>query len=137
MTRRGIAALLAAAGLATLAPAAPAAAAQSSREAVRIVLERSGGFRGGHDSFAVDRSTVGGHRPLRLAASRDFQRLHPSYRTPSSCCDRYTYRLTVTYRGGNLKTITTIQGASAPAVLWNVITDTERVGVRLFSPAAA
>jgi hypothetical protein len=128
VTRRGLATLVALGSLAALAPEAPAAATPVPAGA--IVLERTGGFAGGRDSFVVDGSTVGGQRPRRMAGSAAFRRLRGSYLTASACCDRYSYRVTVTYRGGYRKTVSTIQGAAAPRILWQVIAEVERVGVR-------
>ncbi|MEU7904894.1 protealysin inhibitor emfourin [Actinoplanes sp. NPDC049118] len=128
ITRRGAIALAAACAVAALTPAAPAAAAPAP--AVAIVLERTGGFAGTRDTFVVDRSTAEGRRPLRMAASPAFRGLRGSYQPANSCCDRYFYRLTVTYRGGRHKTVSTVQGTTAPSILWRVIADVERVGAR-------
>jgi hypothetical protein len=118
--------LVALCATATLAPAAPAAAMPILATTIR--LERAGGFAGFQDSFVVDRSTVGGQRPRRMAAGPEFRRLRGSYQPYNSCCDRYSYRVTVTYRGGNQKTVSTVQGATAPRILWEVIEEVERVG---------
>jgi hypothetical protein len=84
----------------------------------------------------VDGSTAGGRRPRRLASSPAFRRLHGSYLTDNPCCDRYSYRLTVTYRGGYRKRIATVQGVTAPPILWQVIADVERVGTATHRNAA-
>lgn len=128
----GITTLAAVCALAALTPAAPASAATSP--ATTIVLERTGGFAGTRASFVVDRSTVGGRRPLLLAGSTAFRRLNSTYLPENPCCDRYSYRITVTYRVGHRKRISTVQGATAPRILWDVITQVEQVGVR---PATA
>ena len=128
ITRRGITALVAVCAIAALMPTAPAAAAPVT--ATAILLERAGGFAGARDSFAVDRSTAGGRHALRMAASPAFRRLHRSYQPKDPCCDRYSYRLTVTDRGGHRKTVSTVQGATAPRILWDVIAEVERVGIR-------
>jgi hypothetical protein len=133
VTRRGMTILAALCSIAALAPEAPAAAMPNP--ATGIVLERAGGFAGTMDSFVVDRSTAGGQRPRRMAGSTGFRRLRTSYQPGNPCCDRYSYRLTVTYRGGYHKTISTVQGAPAPGILWEVITEVERVGAR--SPRTA
>ena len=99
-----------------------------------IVLERSGGFAGEETSFVVDRTTVGGRPALRMAGSRPFLRLHGSYAPKNPCCDRYAYRVTVTYRGGRRKSVSTVQGTAAPQILWDVIGQAERYGVRPFTP---
>jgi hypothetical protein len=114
--------LVTACAIAALTPAAPALPATT------IVLERAGGFAGTRDSFAVDRSTAGGRRPLRMAGSAEFRRLRGSYLPTNPCCDRYSYRVTVTYRGGLHKTVATVQGSAAPRILWDVIAEVERVG---------
>lgn len=137
-TRNGTVALVTVCAIAALAPAAPAAGAPGQfGSATRIVLERTGGFAGEQTSFAVDRSTVGGRRPLRMAGSREFMWLRSSYQPQSSCCDRFSYRVTVSYRGGYRKTVSTVQGARAPRILWDVINEVEQVGVRPFAPAPA
>lgn len=107
-------------------PAAPVPAAPTT--AVRIVLEREGGFAGTAKSFVVGRETVDGRRALRMAATRDFLWLRNSYQPRNSCCDRFSYRLTVTYRGGFHKTVSTVQGTTAPRILWDVIAEAQRVG---------
>lgn len=135
---RAVVAVATAGTIAVIAPAAPAAAAPAGpSSAVGIVLERSGGFTGGRDAFVVDRSTVGGRRPLRMAGSRQFLRLRGSYQPANSCCDRYFYRLTVSYRGGERRTVSAVQGAAAPRILWDVIGEVQRVGVRPLPAAPA
>ncbi len=103
--------------------------------ALAVTLERSGGFAGRQDLFAVDRSTAGSQRVLRMTASPEFKRLRPAYQPKNSCCDRYFYRVTVTYRGGHHKAVSTVQGATAPPILWKVITEVERLTTA--APAAA
>ncbi|GAA3455811.1 protealysin inhibitor emfourin [Dactylosporangium matsuzakiense] len=134
--------IAAAAAAALIAPAAPAAAAgpkgtgAATPAATQIVLERSGGFAGEHTAFVVDTTTVGGAPALQLAGTRRFLRLHAAYLPKHTCCDRYAYRVTVTYRGERTKTVATMQGARAPQVLWDVISQSERYGVRPFAPQA-
>ncbi len=111
-----------------LGPATPAVAAPVA--ATAIVLERSGGFAGRHDSFVADRSTVGSREVLRMAASPEFRWLRGSYQPKNACCDRFSYRVTVTYRDGHRKTVSTTQGTPAPRILGQVIAEVERVGVR-------
>ena len=140
IARNSIVTLAAVCGIAALTPAAPAAAATAAPApfgaATRIVLQRTGGIAGHQDSFAVDRTTVGGQRALRLAGSPRFRWLRASYQPKNPCCDRFAYRVTVSYRGGHRKTVSTVQGATAPQILWDVIGETERVGVRPFAPAS-
>ncbi|MEU8657169.1 hypothetical protein [Actinoplanes philippinensis] len=129
ITRKSFATLVAACAVATLAPAAPASAAPAV--ATSITLDRSGGFAGQHQTFLVNRSTPDGRPVLRLAGRGDFLRLRASYLPKNPCCDRFEYRLTVTYRGGFRKTVSTVQGTSGvPEILWTVISDVERVGAQ-------
>ncbi|MBU2667108.1 hypothetical protein KOI35_26730 [Actinoplanes bogorensis] len=121
-------ALAAACAVASVAPAVPVAAAPASTAATAIVLERTGGFAGRSDTFVVDRSTVGGRTPLRAAGSAEFRSLRRSYQLRNNCCDRYTYRITVSYRHGRSKTVDTVQGAPAPRILGYVIDEVQRVG---------
>jgi hypothetical protein len=139
--RKGTTILVAGCAAAALTPAIPAVAAPvpagRPAPATAIVLERTGGFAGARDLFVVDRSTAGGRRSLRLAGSPAFRRLRSSYRPANPCCDRFAYRVTVTYRGGHRKTVSTVQGATAPRILWHVIAEVERVGARPLSATSA
>jgi hypothetical protein len=121
---------VAALAAALVAPASPALAHNTTGAADRLVLERSGGFAGVQDSFVVDRSVVGGAKPLRLAGSVGFRRLRAAYRPSNPCCDRFSYRITAFYAGGSRKTVATTEGAAAPQILWDVIGLTQRVGRR-------
>lgn len=116
--------------LAALGAASPAMAAASRDPgpAVRLVLERSGGIAGLHDAFVVDRTVAGSSSVLRLAGTTKFRRLGPSYQPANPCCDRFSYRLTVSYRGGSTRTVSTVDGAHAPRVLWDVIGAAQKVG---------
>jgi hypothetical protein len=127
--RKGFATLVAACAVATLAPAAPAAAAPIL--ATSITLDRSGGFAGLQETFVVKRSTPDGRPSLRMVGTREFLRLRSSYQPDNPCCDRFAYTLTVSYRNGFRKTVSTVQGTTtAPEILWDVISEVERVGIR-------
>ncbi|MFI5894382.1 hypothetical protein ACIA5D_30205 [Actinoplanes sp. NPDC051513] len=115
--------------VASPAQATSPAQAKSAAQATRIVLDREGGFAGLRNSYVVDRWTDGGRRPLRMAGSNAFLRLRGSYQPANPCCDLFAYRLTVTYRGGWQKVVSTVQGTAAPSILWDVIADVQRVGV--------
>jgi hypothetical protein len=138
ITRNSIVTLVAVCGIASLTPAIPASAARVPLgSATKIVLERAGGITGGQDSFVVDRSTVGGQRPLRMAGSYTFKSLRSSYLPTNPCCDRYSYRVTVSYPDGRRKTVSTVQGTTAPRILWDVIHEAVRVGIRRFAETPA
>jgi hypothetical protein len=126
VTRRSFTTLAAACAVAALTPAAPATAAPVL--ATSITLDRSGGFAGRHETFRVDGATLGGRPSLRAASTVDFLRLRGSYQPKNPCCDRFAYELTVTYRNGFRKTVSTVQGTRAPHILWDVIGAAERVG---------
>jgi hypothetical protein len=126
ITRKRLTILAAACAVAALTPAAPAAAAPVL--ATSIMLDRSGGFAGRHETFRVDGTTPGGRPSLRAASTREFLRLRSSYQPKNPCCDRFAYELTVTYRSGFRKTVSTVQGTTAPQILWDVIGEAERVG---------
>ena len=140
--RNAVVALVAACTAMTSTPPAPAAAAPAGTGfgfgfATRVLVERTGGFAGGHDVFVVDRSTAGGQRARRLAESHRFISLRSSYRPKNSCCDRYFYHVAVSYRGGYRKTVSTVQGADAPRILFDLISEVERVGTRSSAVAPA
>lgn len=126
ISRKAFTTLAAACAAAALAPAAPATAAPAV--ATSITLDRSGGFAGRHETFSVDGTTPGGRPALRMTSTPKFLRLRGSYQPKNPCCDRYAYELTVTYRGGFRKTVSTVQGTTAPQILWDVIGEVERVG---------
>jgi hypothetical protein len=65
---------------------------------------------------------------VELVASAEFRRLRHTHLPKNSCCDRYFYRVTVAYRDTHRKTISTVQGAAAPSLLWNVMSLTGRAG---------
>lgn len=127
--RKGIRTLFTVCALAVLTPAAPAAAAPWQAQATRIQVDREGGFAGLRNSFVVDRWTDGARRPLRMAGSAAFLRLRGSYQPENPCCDLFSYHVTVTYRGGWQKEVSTVQGTPAPSILWDVINDVQRLGV--------
>jgi hypothetical protein len=110
---------------AALAPvgAPPAHASAGPAYAYRVDLDRTGGIAGRHDHWTVLRSTPDPEvrRLMWLVGSRGFRSLRPSYEPADPCCDRFTYRVTVQYRAGRTKHVTTLDGASAPSVLWSVI----------------
>ncbi|MER7278747.1 protealysin inhibitor emfourin [Dactylosporangium sp. NPDC000244] len=135
--RNAIVTLALTGAVAAAAPATPAAAAPGMIPiglASKIVLERSGGFAGEQTAFVVDRSTAGGRPALRMAGSVRFLRLRPAYEPKNPCCDRYAYRITVTYRTGFHKSVSTVQGTKAPRILWDTIGQAERYGVRPLAP---
>jgi hypothetical protein len=139
--RKTINGLLAAAalllGLATAALVLPGAAMAAEVPppklpvAYTVELVRAGGPTGVPVTFTVDAQHFGedGARLLRLVSTPEFLALKPIYGPKNPCCDFFTYTLTVTYNGGNTKTVFTSELAEdVPEILSNVIQLTERIG---------
>ncbi|MFC4144635.1 protealysin inhibitor emfourin [Micromonospora mangrovi] len=120
-------ALLIGVGAGTLAVAGPAQAAYRTASAVTVV--RTGGFAGLTQDFTVLSSTVHTSTPdlMYTVNGREFRSLAPSYLPSSNGADRYVYTVTVSYTNGATKTVTTMDGADAPAVLWQVIDTTVQI----------
>ena len=123
------------AGLLATVGAAPAAAAPPPdpiRRAVgfaySIQVDRTGGIAGRHDRYVVSRLTP--NRPARtalaLAGTPRYRWLKPSYLPADPCCDRFSYEVTVRYQRGPTKVVRTMDGGSAPKLLWQVIRLTQR-----------
>lgn len=119
-------ALLTGVGAATLASAAPAQAGWS--DAYQVTLTRTGGFAGVNEQYTVSASTVHISTAdlMATAGSCEFRRLSPSY-TAGTGADRFRYTVTVTYRNGVTKTVSTEDGVEAPEVLWQVIVMTIQI----------
>ncbi|WP_412542810.1 protealysin inhibitor emfourin [Longispora sp. K20-0274] len=118
-------ALLIGAGVA----AVPASAAAPAR-AQSVTLEQTGGLAGVQRRFTVDTSTPGARRdPLLATVARpDFLALEPSYVSGNTCCDRFVYELTVRYPDGRVKSVVTVEGGGAPALVADVIARTKALG---------
>ncbi|GAB1692651.1 protealysin inhibitor emfourin [Krasilnikovia sp. M28-CT-15] len=112
-------------GLAMIAGPASAAALPASR----VTLTRTGGFAGVHDRYVVDSTTVHVDTPhlFQLVSSWRFLRLDSSYPASTPGADRFAYVVTVRYGNGRTKTVETVEGADAPAVLWQTITLTREI----------
>jgi hypothetical protein len=67
-------------------------------------------------------------RLLRLASSPAFLALEPSYLPADTCCDFFVYRVTVSYTNDAKKSVVTMEGATAPSVLWDVIVLRQAIG---------
>ncbi|RNL90339.1 hypothetical protein EFE23_24135 [Micromonospora solifontis] len=120
-------ALLIGAGGSVLAVAGPAQAARST--AYQVTVERTGGFAGVDESYTVLSSTVHLYTTDLMATvnGREFRTLGSAYRPAIPGADRYSYTVSVAYTNGHSKTVTTMDGADAPAVLWQVIDLTMRI----------
>ena len=88
-----------------------------------VAVVRTGGITGGMAVFTL----IGANNRhnaliLRLASSPEFRALRSSYVPANTCCDRYSYKVEVTYRNGVKKKITVLAGTpGTPPVLLNVI----------------
>ncbi|WP_018349699.1 hypothetical protein [Longispora albida] len=110
--------LLAGLGLAVApASAAPGHAVQS------VTLDQTGGYAGVRLRYTVDRNaaTAQASELLSLTSTPAFTTLGDSYLPDDPCCDRFTYDLTVRYKNGVVKTVSTIDGGGAPAILEQAI----------------
>lgn len=129
-------ALLMGVGGGVLAIAGPAQAARST--AYQVTVERTGGFAGVDETYTVLSSTV--HRYttdlMTTVNSREFRTLAPSYLPANLGADRYFYTVSVTYTNGYSKAVTTVDGAAAPAVLWQVIDLTMQITADATAPRA-
>ncbi|MFR9779614.1 protealysin inhibitor emfourin [Micromonospora sp. MS34] len=120
-------ALLIGVGGGVLAVGGPAQAARST--AYRVTVERTGGFAGVDESYTVLSNTV--HLSttdlMTTVNGREFRTLAPSYPAASAGADRYFYTVSVAYTNGHTETVTTADGADAPAVLRQVVDLTLRI----------
>ncbi|MEV4491370.1 protealysin inhibitor emfourin [Micromonospora coxensis] len=116
-------ALLIGVGAGTLAVAGPARASWSAAD--RVTVTRTGGFAGVTEQYTVCSTTVHIYTTdlMSMASSREFRRLSPSYPAATGA-DLFTYTVTVDYRSGYTRTVTTQDTAEAPQVLWEVIDTT-------------
>jgi hypothetical protein len=120
-------ALLIGVGAGVLAVGGPAQAARST--AYQVTVERTGGFAGVHESYTVSTGTVNAYTTdlMTMVNGREFRTLAPSYLPADTGADRFFYTISVSYTNGYTKTVTTIDGATAPAVLWRVVDMTVQI----------
>ncbi|MGK5445221.1 protealysin inhibitor emfourin [Micromonospora sp. URMC 105] len=118
--------LLTGVSAATLAAAAPARAGWN--DAHQVTVTRTGGFAGVNERYDVSTGTVHVYTAnlLATAGTREFRRLCPAYPAGNGA-DRFHYTVTVTYRNGVTKKVSTEDGADAPEVLWQVIDMTMQI----------
>jgi hypothetical protein len=88
-------------------------------QAKAVTLVRSGGIRGGTDTwrFAADQPPPNGFSKADLAAiltaAADPDLKSQTESSPGNpCCDRYLYRVTVTWPDGTSRTFATVDGES-------------------------
>ncbi|BFU45602.1 protealysin inhibitor emfourin [Krasilnikovia sp. MM14-A1004] len=109
--------------------ARPASATLPS--ASQVTLARTGGFAGVHDCYVVESTTVHVDTAylIQLVSSWQFRRLDAAYPASTPGADRFAYTLTVRYGTGRTKTVRTVEGADAPAVLWQAIGLTRQISL--------
>ena len=113
-------------------------------EGIFIIYHRSGGLAGTDDTWKISLDGTVAHQGqtagtteqltvaqmAELAAAiraANFMSLEDSYVPQNTCCDRYTYEITVTV-GGQSKTVTTIDASpTAPAELTQLIDTLNRL----------
>lgn len=106
-----------------------------------IIYQRSGGFAGVHEQWTVypdGRITANDGREWQVAPERvkqlladiealGFFEMTGRYMPLNTCCDRFTYEITVR-SGDRVHTATTIDAApNTPAELWRVIDEISRL----------
>jgi hypothetical protein len=106
-----------------------------------IIYQRSGGFAGVHEQWTVypdGRITASDGREWQVAPERvdqlladiealGFFEMSGRYMPLNTCCDRFTYEITVR-SGDRVHTVTTIDAApNTPAELWRVIDEISRL----------
>ncbi|WP_130512010.1 protealysin inhibitor emfourin [Krasilnikovia cinnamomea] len=121
-------------GLAVIGGPASAAAISASQ----VTLIRTGGFAGVHDCYVVDSTTVHADTPrlMQLVSSWQFRRLDATYPASTQGADRFVYTVVVRYGHRWTKTVHTIEGADAPAVLWQTISLTQQISLDVSSTPA-
>lgn len=116
-------------------PLSTGAWTMAGSEGAVIIFERSGGIAGLHEVWRFyedgrvvkteQRGSVAEEARLSGGAVRDaverivkagFLDLADEYMPANRCCDRFTYRLTIGYKG-SVKTVTTMDGAEQPPAL--------------------
>lgn len=129
-------ALLIGVGGGVLAVAGPAQAARST--AYQVTVERTGGFAGLDESYTVLSSTVHLYTTdlMTMVNGREFRTLAPCYLPADTGADRYFYTVSVAYTDGYSKTVTTVDGVTAPTVLWQVIDLTMQITADVAAPQA-
>ncbi|WP_405162888.1 hypothetical protein OG203_42590 [Nocardia sp. NBC_01499] len=104
----------------------------SASEATSVEVNQTGGFAGVNQFYTVD-DTVQNQRRGELfdkVDSPDFRTLTDAYTGPNDCRDSYFYAVTVNYRDGSSKRVTTDECNAAPQVLTDIIALTKEIGNR-------
>lgn len=129
-------ALLIGVGAGVLAVAGPAQAAHGT--AYQVTVTRTGGFAGVDERYTVSSQTVHLSTPdlMYLVNGREFRTLAKSYLPAQPGADRFSYTVAVSYSNGRPRTVSTVEGAEAPAVLWQVIDMTMRISTDLSAGSA-
>jgi hypothetical protein len=124
----------AALGAASVASAASAEPTGQPRPTMtdRVVVERTGGIAGVHDTFIVESRNTSpeAEKLFALTSSPEFLALDPVYLPQDTCCDFFEYRVTVSYTDGSGRWLVTMDGGDAPDLVWDVIGLTQSIGQR-------
>jgi hypothetical protein len=117
-------------GVITPVPEAPAVK--------RVDLVRSGGITGRTTRFVIDDANPadGAQDARDLASGAEFRALSTSYKPRRFCCDLFQYDLAVSYSDGSTKRVVTWSGATAPDVLWVVLSLTQKYGATVVASPA-
>ncbi|WP_146251243.1 protealysin inhibitor emfourin [Nocardia tenerifensis] len=138
--RRGLAQplfLSATLGALLLATAACGGAGESrsgaeTAKATSVEVNQTGGFAGVNQFYTVDDTVQNQRRGalFEMVDSAEFRTLTDAYTGPSDCRDSYFYAVTVTYRDGSSKRVTTDECNEAPKLLTDIIALTKEIGQR-------
>ncbi|SHF44623.1 protealysin inhibitor emfourin [Streptoalloteichus hindustanus] len=105
------------------AQAAPVGTAEGRGGVSSVTLTTTGGYAGVHETVTVTPTTSFPKKDqlFSLVTRADFRALGDRYMPVHTCCDRFNYVLEVTYADGKRKKVETMDGATAPRVLFDVI----------------
>ncbi|MFI6996676.1 protealysin inhibitor emfourin [Nocardia sp. NPDC050175] len=104
----------------------------SDPQATSVEVNQTGGFAGVDQLYTVDDKVDNQRRGslFDMVGSPDFQTLTDAYTGPNDCRDSYFYTVTVTYRDGTSKRVTTDECNESPKLLTDVIALTKEIGQR-------
>lgn len=100
--------------------------------ATSVEVNQTGGFAGVNQVYTVDETVDNPRRGslFDMAAAPDFRTLTDAYTGPNDCRDSYQYAVTVTYRDGTTKSVSTDECNESPKALTDIIALTKEIGRR-------
>ncbi|WP_433664169.1 hypothetical protein ACQPW1_19800 [Nocardia sp. CA-128927] len=100
--------------------------------ATSVEVNQTGGFAGVNQLYVVDETVDNQRRGnlFEMVDSPEFRTLTDAYTGPSDCRDSYFYAVTVNYRDGSSKRVTTDECNESPKLLTDIIALTKEIGHR-------